>query len=95
MQRDHVRVLSLTSGAINAFLDKGNPDLVPAAVRFTELAAWTAAQLRLIAPDAPSYVERARVRAASPTASIRCQFCRALFLLTEASRCPNCGAPAS
>ena len=93
MQRDHVRVLSVMKDEILGHLERGNPDLAAAAVRFARLAAWTAVQLKLCAPYAQQYVQTGAAQAAAPNAQVRCRFCRARFLLSQSGRCASCGAP--
>lgn len=92
MQRDHVSLLAVDEDELSAFVVLENPDVVGATVRFTQLLAWTAAQLALMAPSAPQL--NAAARAPNAATRVRCNYCKALFLLTETSRCPQCGAPA-
>ncbi|MFO0697230.1 MAG: hypothetical protein U0230_26880 [Polyangiales bacterium] len=87
MQRDHVSVLGVEPDHLVAYLARDNPDVVAATVRFTQLLAWTGSQMRTSGPSTP--------QAASTGGRLRCAYCRALYLLTPAGRCPHCGAFAS
>lgn len=91
MQRDQVRVLGIERDQLLAFVALDQPDAAAATVRFANLLAWTGAQLRQLAPSAGPAATGGRVGGASP---LRCTYCKALFLLTASSQCPQCGAPA-
>lgn len=92
MQRDHVSVLGVSADQLLAFVLLDQPDAAGAIVRFTSLLAWAAAQLEGMASTAPQQL--AAAQAPHMTARLRCNYCRALFLLTPTSQCPQCGAPA-
>ncbi|MFO0715205.1 MAG: hypothetical protein U0353_35535 [Sandaracinus sp.] len=92
MQRDHVRVLGVERDQLLGFVAIDNPDVIAATVRFTNLLAWTAAQLAPLAASAPAAI--AAAKAPSATTPIRCRYCKALFLLDARAQCPQCGAPA-
>ncbi len=85
MQRDHVSVLGVGKDQLLGFVPLDNPDAVGAIVRFTTLLAWTAAQLEQMAPTAQPQL--AAAREPRMAARLRCNYCRALFLLTPTSQC--------
>ncbi len=93
MQRDNVSVLGVEKSELVGYVVRDQPDVASATVRFAQLLAWSGAQLKGLAPTAQQAVAAATAEVASPSTRVRCRYCRALFLISQLGRCPNCGAP--